>query len=305
MRPQLSIPGAKSKDRMEGAGSRIGLPAFWAFLLGVLLAWPGLTAAAETRGPGACGSSSTAVRSLNAPARFTDGKGGADKGQPPFAQPDPTPCTVPFTDVPSSNVYYPYIKCLYCRGIMTGYNTGCATGSPCFRPNNNIMRGPFALYLNNATGLADPVTTTHYQDVNPSHNFYVFIERMTIHGYVSGFPCGSAGEPCVAPGNLPYFRPSDDVTRGVAAKAVSMAAGFSEAPGPRIYQDIAENNPLFPYVQRVTHHSVMSGYPCNNLFGPPCVPPNNAPYFKPSNPVTRGETAKVLSLAFFPQCNLP
>ena len=51
-------------------------------------------------------------------------------------------------------------------------------------------------------------------------------------GIISGYPCGGAGEPCVAPANRPYFRPSNNATRGQTAKIVA-ATFFPGCEAPR------------------------------------------------------------------------
>ena len=62
-----------------------------------------------------------------------------------------------------------------------------------------------------------------------SHPFYPYIQRIGTRGLISGYTCGGPNEPCVLPGNLPYFRPGNDVTRGQLAKIIANTAGFSEA----------------------------------------------------------------------------
>src|SRR3712207_8415950 len=53
-----------------------------------------------------------------------------------------------------------------------------------------------------------------------SSPFYLFIERLTGRGVMSGYACGGPGEPCSG-WNMPYFRPSANVTRGQASKIVA------------------------------------------------------------------------------------
>jgi hypothetical protein len=48
--------------------------------------------------------------------------------------------------------------------------------------------------------------------------FYVYIERMAARGIISGYPCGGVGEPCLPPGNRPYFRPNTTATLGQLSK---------------------------------------------------------------------------------------
>ena len=120
-----------------------------------------------------------------------------------------------FTDVPSTNAFYPYINRLTNRGHMGGYACGTIPSEPCdaqnrpyFRPFNQATRGQVSKIVANAAGLNDPIPagTQTYTDVPPSQTFYVYIERLTALGVMGGYPCGGPGEPCDAQ-NRPYFRP--------------------------------------------------------------------------------------------------
>ena len=42
-----------------------------------------------------------------------------------------------------------------------------------------------------------------------------------VNAVISGCTCGGSGEPCVPPGNRPYFRPYGSATRGQSAKIVA------------------------------------------------------------------------------------
>jgi len=53
----------------------------------------------------------------------------------------PTSCTIQFTDVPQGSTFYPFVHCLACRNILGGYNSGCPSGNPCFKPNDPVTRG--------------------------------------------------------------------------------------------------------------------------------------------------------------------
>ncbi len=73
----------------------------------------------------------------------------------------------------------------------------------------------------NAAGWAETIGQVQtFEDVPPSNPFWLFVERINIHGVISGYGCGSVGEPC-QPGNRPYFRPYASATRGQAAKIVA------------------------------------------------------------------------------------
>ena len=62
---------------------------------------------------------------------------------------------------------------------------------------------------------------------------------------------------------------------------------------------------FYAYIYRLVLHQVMSGYPCGTPPAGQCVPPGNLPYFLPNNNATRGQTSKIVSNTFFPNCNPP
>jgi hypothetical protein len=146
-----------------------------------------------------------------------------------MASPTPTACPITFTDVPPGSTFYPYVRCLGCLGIISGYPDGT------FRPNNLVTRGQ--LSKTNSVDLSEPHTDQIFEDVPTSHTFYIYIERLASRGYISGYPCGNP-EPCVPPGNKPYFRSGNNATRGQISKIVSNAAGFSDPPASQQFEDI-------------------------------------------------------------------
>ena len=62
-----------------------------------------------------------------------------------------------------------------------------------------------------------------FQDVVVGSTFYDFIQRLAHRSIINGYACGGSGEPCVAPGNLSYFRPLNNATRGQTSKIVAIA----------------------------------------------------------------------------------
>ena len=46
---------------------------------------------------------------------------------------------------------------------------------------------------------AVPSTQQTFEDVPPSGIFWLWIERLSGRGIVSGYPCGGPGEPCQPP----------------------------------------------------------------------------------------------------------
>lgn len=223
-------------------------------------------------------------------------------------------CAVRFVDVASSNTFYPYVQCLACRGIMGGYPCGgtnppepCnATNDPYYRPGSNITRGQLAKIVAGAAFLSDSVSGTQtYADVSPGspqHPFYKWIEQLTRRGAITGYPCGGSGEPCDAQ-NRKYFRPYNLVTRGQTAKVVAITANFTDTPSGQTFEDVPSSGPFYLWVEQLASRQVMGGYPCGGP-GEPCRT-GNKPYFRPSNSITRGQAAKIISNTFFPNCVVP
>jgi hypothetical protein len=200
--------------------------------------------------------------------------------------------------VPPGSTFYPYIHCLACLGIINGYSDGT------FRPNANVTRGQLSKIVSNSAGFHDTPTGQQFQDVAPGSTFYQYIYRLSTRGFISGYACGGAGEPCVPPANLPYFRPNANATRGQISKIVSNAAGFSDPPSGQQFQDVPTSNAFYQYIYRLSTRGIINGYACGGG-GEPCVPPANLPYFRPNANATRGQMSKIDGLAFFPNCNIP
>jgi hypothetical protein len=216
----------------------------------------------------------------------------------PEATATSTACTVTFTDVPSDNVFYTFIRCLACRGIISGYDDGT------FRPFNDITRGQIAKIVSNAAGFDEDPGPQIYEDVPSGSPFYQWINRLSMRGHIGGYPCGTVdAEPCVEPDNLPYFRPANSATRGQLAKIVANAAGLSKTPSGQFYTDVPEGHTFYVWIMRLTDEGVMSGYDCGGP-GEPCDS-ENRPYFRPFNNVTRGQASKIVANTFFPGCQTP
>lgn len=212
--------------------------------------------------------------------------------------PTPTACPIQFSDVPSGSTFYPFVRCLACRGIVNGYPDGT------FRPSNPSTRGQTAKIVSNAAGLIDDPGPQRFQDIPPGSTFYTYTQRLANIGVVSGYPCGGAGEPCVPPDSLPYFRPNAGMSRGQVAKLASEAAQLDNPVGPQRFQDLPQGSTFYTYTQRLANMGIVSGYPCGGA-GEPCVPPDNLPYFRSGNENTRGQVSKIVSYTFFLDCYSP
>ncbi|MEO6458313.1 MAG: S-layer homology domain-containing protein [Chloroflexia bacterium] len=207
-----------------------------------------------------------------------------------------TLCTSSFSDVPPGSTFYTFIRCLSCKGIISGYNDGT------FRPNAEVTRGQLAKIVSNAAGFSDDPGAQIFEDVPSSNPFYQWINRLTRRGIMSGYTCGGLGEPCVPPTDRPYFRWGANATRGQTSKIVANAANFNEPPSGQTFEDVPPSHSFYEWIQRLASRNIMQGYPCGSL-GEPCVPPENRHYFRPFNNVTRGQSAKIVANAFYPGCN--
>jgi hypothetical protein len=204
-------------------------------------------------------------------------------------------CTTQFTDVLPGSTFYPYVHCLACRGIVSGYSDGT------FHPNSPVTRGQLSKIVSNSAGFNDPPGAQLFQDVAPSSTFYQWVNRLASRGYISGYACGGQGEPC-GPGHLPYFRPNAAVTRGQTAKIVASAAQLPAPPsGRQTFQDVGSSSTFWQWIEALSSAGAISGYPCGSR-GEPCGT-GNKPYFRPTASVTRGQSAKIVSSVFFPDCS--
>ncbi|HUS15793.1 MAG TPA: S-layer homology domain-containing protein, partial [Chloroflexia bacterium] len=213
-----------------------------------------------------------------------------------------TPCPVQFSDVSPTDPFYPFIRCLACRGIISGYADGT------FRGGNNLTRGQASKIISNAAGFSDAVPSTQqsFQDVPPSDPFWVFIERLATRGYISGYQCGfpPAGN-CVPPANRPYFLTYNNITRGQISKVVANAAGLNNAipSTQQTFADVPYGNAFWIYIERLAALNVISGYNCGGP-GEPCDG-QNRPYYRWTANVTRNQAAKIVANTFFPGCQTP
>ncbi len=221
---------------------------------------------------------------------------------PPTVAATPTECLIYFVDVPPDNTFYSYVRCLSCRGIVGGYPCG-GPGEPCpgayYRPGNNVTRGQTAKIVTLAAGFADVVPSSQqtFEDVLPGSTFWLYVEQLAGRGIIGGYPCGGPFEPCVGPGNRPYFRPNNNVTRGQLSKIVAGAAGYAETPTGQTFEDVPPGSTFYLWVERLAGRGTVGGYLCGGV-GEPCVPPSNRPYFRPNNNATRGQMSKIAASTF-------
>ncbi|MGA7730476.1 MAG: S-layer homology domain-containing protein, partial [Chloroflexia bacterium] len=218
----------------------------------------------------------------------------------PTATPEPPRCPAErFTDVCPTDYFYQHVLDLNDLGVVSGYNTAPPCDGPahvpCFKPYNWSTRGQIAKVVSLAAGFHEPVTTQFFEDVPPAHTFYEYIERMASRDIISGYPCGSENEPCIPPDNRPYFRPGNAVGRGQLSKMAVLAFGLNQPITTQTFEDVPPAYTFYEAIERLAVLNIISGYPCGSP--EPCVPPNNRPYFRPGNNISRGQIAKIVNLA--------
>jgi hypothetical protein len=226
--------------------------------------------------------------------------------EPSTSTPTPVPtalaCEMTYSDLGTGNAFYNQIMCLSCMGFMSGYSDGT------FRPSSNLTRGQLAKIVANTAGFGDPETNAQtFQDVLPGSPYHMYIERIAGRGIISGYACGGRDEPCDAQ-NRPYFRPGAYVTRGQVSKILSNAAGYSGPAVGQGYSDVPSSSPFYAEIMRLSSHGVMGGYTCGGVNPqtgqPEPCDPENRPYFRPFNNVTRGQASKMVANTFYPGCQM-
>jgi hypothetical protein len=131
------------------------------------------------------------------------------------------------------------------------------------------------------TGTATPTRTAcpiQFTDVPADSTFYPFIQCLACRGLLGGYADGT-------------FRPGNAVTRGQLAKLVANAAGWTEPVTGPTFSDVAPGSTFYAYVERAAAHGAVGGYADGT--------------FRPGNTATRGQTAKIVSNAFFAGCPMP
>ncbi|MEP7123708.1 MAG: S-layer homology domain-containing protein [Byssovorax sp.] len=182
-----------------------------------------------------------------------------------------------YPDVPPGSTFYSYITYLSDKGIMRGYQCG-SPGEECdgnsrsnFRPGGTANRGTLARALVLARGwLTSPNVAQHFSDVTPGDPLFPYVEAAVAHGVIGGYNDGT-------------FRPNNPVTRGQMAKMVTIAMGFPTliAPGAPHFNDTPPDSTFYGYIETLSALGIVNGYSDGT--------------FRPNNPNTRGQLAKVIA----------
>ena len=178
-------------------------------------------------------------------------------------------CNIQFSDVPQGSTFYSYVRCLACKSVLGGYSDGT------FRPQADVTRGQLSKIISNAAGYSDTPQGQHFPDVAPGSTFYLYVERMAVRGIIGGYGDG-------------LFRPNNSATRGQISKIVSNALGYNDTPSGQKFADVPPGSPYYTFVERIASKGIIGGYADGT--------------FRPNNNATRGQVAKIVANAFFPQC---
>jgi hypothetical protein len=124
-----------------------------------------------------------------------------------------------------------------------------------------------------------------FSDVQPSDYFYAPVHYLVCRGIISGYADGT-------------FRPANQTSRAQIVKIVVL--GFSRPvttppAGGYTFADVPPSHPFFDYIETAAGAGIVSGYTCG-LPGEPCDS-EQRPYFHPYANVTRGQLAKIDTLA--------
>lgn len=111
-----------------------------------------------------------------------------------------------------------------------------------------------------------------FSDVNPNTDYYEPIIDLANRKIATGYSNGT-------------FKPNAAITREDAAKMLALTIDVNiTKPKDPGFKDVARNNPNYRYIAALAEAGVINGFPDKT--------------FKPKEPITRGQMAKILALGF-------
>jgi hypothetical protein len=115
------------------------------------------------------------------------------------------------------------------------------------------------------------VTSTRFADVPADYWAYTFIEYLANAGVISGYSDNS-------------FRPGNNATRGQFSKMIVIGEGWPiDLTGAPHFTDVPPSDAFYQYIETAVNRGVISGYADRT--------------FRPGNSITRGQIAKIITLA--------
>jgi hypothetical protein len=178
-----------------------------------------------------------------------------------------------FDDVPTSDLFYGYVKTL----VKNKVTAGCGGGNYC--PASPATRAQMAVFLLKSLygpSYVPPSAIGIFDDVPAGDPFAPWIEALWALGVTAG--CG---------GN--DYCPADDVTRAqMAAFLLKTRNGSSYAPPPAvgIFDDVPASDPFAPWIEQIYSEAITGGCSAAPLL------------YCPGASVTRGQMAAFLVKTF-------
>lgn len=120
------------------------------------------------------------------------------------------PFVLPYTDVPETEWYYPYVKDVYLKGLMTGLN------DTTFEPTQNLSRAQFAVILYRMEDTPEVTYEALYPDVPEGQWFTDAVIWASKNGIITGYTYNGC------------FGPADDITREQMATMLYRYAAYKE-----------------------------------------------------------------------------
>ncbi|MER2039233.1 MAG: S-layer homology domain-containing protein [Solibacillus sp.] len=120
--------------------------------------------------------------------------------------------------------------------------------------------------------LPQPTNAYSFSDLNPNSDYFEPIMDLVNRKILSGYPDGT-------------FKPNKAITREEAAKmlAQTLNVNISNPSNPR-FKDVPMSNSNYRYIAALVEAGVINGFPDNT--------------FKPKEPITRAQMAKIITLGF-------
>ncbi|MFS0576679.1 S-layer homology domain-containing protein [Sporosarcina sp. 179-K 3D1 HS] len=134
------------------------------------------------------------------------------------------------------------------------------------------MKKLFTIAMLSLTLVISPLLTqaASFSDVPRNHWAYEAIDQMSERGLINGYPDGT-------------YRLNNPVTRAQAAKIVALAIGAKASPNFKTrFQDVGPAHGSYNYIRALTERGIF----------------NDADQFRPNDPLTRAQMAKILTLGY-------
>ncbi len=181
-----------------------------------------------------------------------------------------------FTDVPDDVWFVDYVNTLENENIIDS--------AEFFRPADTLNRAEMIKMVMKAIDAMNDYQPPFYptfDDVPAEVWFSSYVEEAATRGIIRGYED--------AQGNLTgIFGPADPVTRGAAVKILVSAFDMNTTIlNESDFPDVRETDWFYDWVAYARGAGIVNGYADG--------------FFRPYNPVTRAEMAKMLSIAMFPE----